>query len=486
MSYRQAYISVIAASLATMTLAFAQDPPLPAGLSPTSDQKAEEKDISAPALPSGLGEPSEPELPPGLGQTLTGEPSQIAPDRAKDFTMPFGFTGFVEARIGARIVDDPTQKTLSIAEIRAQLERDVETDHATFRFVGDFLYDSVVDDHSIDLERGRGFFDLREANVIVRPLDFLDIKAGRQILTWGVGDLYFINDLFAKDFQSFFIGRDDEYLKAPSDAVRISAFNKVANIEFVYMPRFDPDRSITGERLSYFNPALGRIAGRDSLIDADIPDRWFSDDEFAGRAYRQIGTFETAIYGYAGFWKTPEGLTTTGRPFHPRLAVFGASLRGPLHGGLVTAEVGHYLSRDDLTGANPLIRNSETRLLVGYEREIAKELTASVQYIAEVISDFDALTGAAPIGSPTPDRVRHVITVRLTKMMLNQNLMLSVFNFWSPSENDGYFRFRASYKLSDAWLAEGGGNVFYGAEDDTFFGQFENNTNIFVGLRRSF
>lgn len=486
MAYRRVLIGIVAASLVMAAFARAQEPPLPTGLAPESQSKQEPKGKDEPALPAGLGQPAEPALPSGLGPTSTATPNRRAGNDTNEFVMPFGLTGFVESRLGARIVEDPTQKTLSIAEIRAQFERDFETDQATFRFVGDFLYDGVKDDLDVDLETGRGFFDLREANVVVRPVDFLDIKAGRQILTWGVGDLYFINDLFAKDFRSFFIGRDDEYLKAPSDAIRISAFNNIANVEFVYVPRFDADRSITGERLSYFNPVLGRIAGRDAIIDADTPDAWFSDDEFAGRAYRNIGAFEAAVYGYAGYWKTPEGQTPAGRPFHPRLAVFGASLRGPLQGGLVTAEFGHYLSRDDLSGDNPLIRNSETRFLLGYEREVGEELTASVQYIAEVISDYDALTGALPTGASAPDRVRQVVTLRVTKMMLNQNLILSGFNFWSPNEKDGYFRFRAAYKLSDEWLAEGGGNIFYGARSNSFFGQFEDNTNLFVGLRRSF
>jgi hypothetical protein len=486
MAYRRAWIGVIAASMTMAALAYAQEPPLPTGLAPDTQNTQDPKGKEEPTLPAGLGQPTEPALPSGLGPTSTTTPNRRAGNDTNEFVMPFGLTGFVESRLGARIVDDPTQKTLSIAEIRAQFERDFETDQATFRFVGDFLYDGIKDDLGVDLETGRGFFDLREANIVVRPVDFLDIKAGRQILTWGVGDLYFINDLFAKDFRSFFIGRDDEYLKAPSDAIRISAFNNFANVEFVYVPRFDADRSITGERLSYFNPALGRIAGRDAIIDADTPDAWFSEDEFAGRAYRNIGAFETAIYGYAGYWKTPEGQTPAGRPFHPRLAVFGASLRGPLQGGLVTAEFGHYLSRDDLGGDNPLIRNSETRFLLGYEREVGEELTASVQYIAEVTSDYDALTGALPTGASAPDRVRQVVTLRVTKMMLNQNLTLSGFNFWSPNEKDGYFRFRAAYKLSDAWLAEAGGNIFYGARNNSFFGQFEDNTNLFAGLRRSF
>ncbi len=494
--------TILTAALLGVTPAIAQDaPPLPAGLSSSDAQEEADKkdrsssaptlpsgldDNTAPTLPSGLGEPTGPALPPGLAGNESETEETTLSNTNEPFSAPFGLTGFIEARAGARIVSDPTQKTLSIGEIRAQLGRDIETRHATFRFVGDFFYDQVEDVSDVDLETGRGFFDLREANVLVRPLEFLDIKAGRQILTWGVGDLVFINDLFPKDFRSFFIGRDDEYLKAPSDAIRISAFSNIANIEFVYTPRFDADRFISGDRISYYNPALGRTAGRDAVITPEARDDWFSEDEFAARAYRNIAGFETALYGYAGYWKTPEGQTPTGEPFHPRLAVIGGSLRGPVRGGILTAEAGHYFSRDDLSGADPFIRNSETRFLVGYEREIASELTASVQYVGEILSDYAALSSSLPPGAAAPDRMRHVVTLRLTKLMLNQNLTLSGFNFWSPNEKDGYFRFRASYKLNDAWLTEAGGNIFYGSNENTFFGQLQDNTNLFVGVRRNF
>ncbi|PQA89525.1 hypothetical protein [Hyphococcus luteus] len=480
--------ATLLAVLMSLASAHAQEPPpLPAGLGSSSAETQDDKDeeqSGAPALPSGLGESQAPALPAGLSGEEQSETQLAEPD--EPFEAPFGLTGFIEARAGVRIVSDPYEKQLSIGEVRAQLGRDIETRHATFHVVGDLYYDQVEDVSDVNLETGRGFFDLREANVLVRPLDFLDIKAGRQILTWGVGDLVFINDLFPKDYRSFFIGRDDEYLKAPSDAVRASVFNDIANVEFVYTPRFDADRSITGERLSYYNPALGRIAGRDAVINAMTPDDWFSDDEFAARAYRNIAGFEAALYGYMGYWKTPEGQTPLGTPFHPKLSVFGGSLRGPVKGGILTAEFGRYFSGDDKDGDNPFIRNGETRFLVGYEKEIANELTAAIQYNGEVISDYAALKSSLPPGASAPDRMRHVVTLRLTKLMLNQNLTLSGFNFWSPNEKDGYFRFRASYKLTDAWLAEAGGNIFYGADNNTFFGQFENNTNLFVGIRRNF
>ena len=56
--------------------------------------------------------------------------------------------------------------------------------------------------------------------------------------TWGTGDLVFLNDLFPKDFVSFFAGRDDEYLKAPGDALRITHYSKAVNIDFVWTPVF--------------------------------------------------------------------------------------------------------------------------------------------------------------------------------------------------------------------------------------------------------
>jgi hypothetical protein len=78
----------------------------------------------------------------------------------------------------------------------------------------------------------------------------MDVKLGRQILTWGTGDLIFINDLFPKDWISFFIGRDTDYLKAPSDAIKVSLFGEQANLDIVYTPQFDSDRFIEGRCLA--------------------------------------------------------------------------------------------------------------------------------------------------------------------------------------------------------------------------------------------
>lgn len=474
------FSSLLPALLAISAFASAQEPPLPSGLGdPTKESPPQSNE---PSLPSGLGAP-EPELPSGLGDVSEDKRVEGAKPKSSDF-LPI--TGFLEGRVGPRLQGDPNEGAFTIGEVRLRLETQWEPGEFVVRVVGDGVFDEIVDEREPDLETGEGAFDLREANLVWRPLSFADLKIGRQILTWGVGDLIFINDLFPKDFKSFFIGRDDEYLKAPSDALRLSLFHEIVNVDLVYTPRFDADRFIDGTRLSYFNPVAGGIVGEDFVLSPLTPDDWFSDDEFAARAYRQIGAFEVAAYGYVGYFKGPSGLTATGDFFFPELAVYGASLRGPLRGGVVTAEFGRYISRDDLTGVDPLVPNSDFRILVGYEKEVAEELTASIQYFAQVRSDHDAFLAALPVGARPRDHTRHLLTVRLTKLALNQNLTLSAFNFWSPNEHDGHVRLRASYKLDDNWLVEGGGNVFYGPREDIFFSQLKDNTNLFFAARRSF
>lgn len=92
----------------------------------------------------------------------------------------------------------------------------------------------------------------------------------------------------------------------------------------------------------------------------------------------------------------------------------------------------------------------------------------------------------SPAGTPRADENRHVFTVRLTKLLMNQNLKLSLFVFCSPSDSDAYLRPKIHYKVDGHWAAEIGGNVFIGDDDHTFFGQFKNNSNVYGGVRYSF
>lgn len=386
--------------------------------------------------------------------------------------------GYIEARQGWRLQDDVYQKAVSISEVRLQLDGGRDFGWGLLKVKGDLIADQV---------EGEGRGELREFSLGFSPLANMDVKLGRQALTWGTGDLLFINDLFPKDWKSFFIGRDDEYLKGPVDGLRMSFFFEPFNLDLVYLPLFNGSSYIDGERLSYWNSMLGRTAGRDFIFGDHERNRFFTDSTLAIRISKNIAGVEAALYGYKGYWSTPEGLEPlTAKLLYPELAVLGASVRGALWGGIANLEVGYYDSGDDASGGNPLIRNSEARFLVGFERELGRDFTGGFQYYLEWLQDYDAYRTSLPAAMAARDEFRHLLTVRLTRLLLQQNLRLSLFAYYSPSDRDVYLRPKAHYKLTDQWALEAGANFFHGAAAHTFFGQFADNTNAYGAVRLNF
>ena len=423
----------------------------------------------------------------GTGEEPGGYEAQAAPSsdrtsgKAESFleTLPFELRGFLEARAGLRTQDDPHEsKTATLEETRLQLHLFKALDWARFSIKSDLLYDGTAEEAKADF---------REVNALFSPFEFMELKAGRQILTWGTGDYIFINDMFPKDYKSFFTGRDDEYLKAPSDALKTSFYTDAVNLDFIYTPRFNPDRFIDGKGLSYFNPQTGGLTGEEAVIVPQERNAWFGDSEIALRLYRDIKGYGLALYGYHGFWKSPVGFDPqAGAATFPRLSVYGLSVRGSVWKGIGNFEMGYYDSRDDRNGENPFIPNSQLRYLAGYEQELAKDFTAGVQYYLEQTLQYGAYQLTLPPGMQAADEFRQVITLRLTKLLLYQNLKLSLFAFYSPSDQDVYIRPNVHYKITDHWSVEGGANIFAGRKDHTFFGQFKNDTNVYSGVRWSF
>ena len=467
-----------------------EEPALPAGLSNNQSQEDEQ-----PTLPSGLeAEPAAPnDL--GLGPSLPSGLEELTPslgpptEAEMKLDKPWlDITGFWEVRSGYRLRNDKYEKDASIGETRLQLEMEKKWKDFTFEVTTDIYHDWVDENQSVDLERGEGFLDLREASVAFVPFDFMDVKLGRQVLTWGTGDLLFINDLFPKDWQAFFTGRDTEYLKAPSDAFKVSLFTGLADVDVIYTPRFDSDRFVTGDRLSYWNGM--RIAGTDSIVHTDKPDDWFDDDEWAMRISKNVSGCELAAYGYWGYWKSPGGMdTSTFKYTFPELNVYGASARRQVGKGLGNVEIGYYDSRDDRSGNDPFTNNSQIRYLIGYEQDlpqIARDFTVGVQYYVEQMLNYGSYRRTLPATTKAAEEYHRLLTLRITKLYWNQNLTCSLFTYFSPSDKDVYMRPNINYKVTDNLAVEVGSNLFWGDYPHTFFGQFKYNTNIYVGLRYSF
>jgi len=320
----------------------------------------------------------------------------------------------------------------------------------------------------------------------------MDFKLGRQILTWGTGDLIFINDVFAKDYRSFLVGRDDQYLKAPQNSLRADYYTGIGTFSLVWTPSFEPNRLPTGRKLSYFN---GRnIVGEDHYFDPPALEAKLENGEVAGRFNRRLGSFSTSLYFYWGFYKNPVGVrkvvtdsTVTFVPVYPKLGIYGASIRGPLAGGILWVEGGYFDSREDRDGNNPDKPNLQITGMIGYDRQIATNLTMNGQWQVEYMLDHNIYEMQnAGAGMHVRDKMRHLLTSRITKLLVDELLTLSAFVFFSPTDEDGYARFTVSYKYSDEITMAVGGNVFEGKHDSTNYGQFQKNDNVYLKVTYGF
>jgi len=398
-------------------------------------------------------------------------------------------SGFLEVAFGYKLGHDLTKRDeYNILEERFQLKTTIYPKfskilkkwNTEINFKGDFIVDQYYGSETD--------FDLRELNILTSPFSWMDLKIGRQIFTWGTGDYLFVNDLFPKNYISFYIGRDDEYLKEPSDGIKVSLFSKLANLDLIALPLFEPNTIPKGDRLSFFDSFQGGIAGRRSDRHLIEPSRKFKNVEYAGRLYKNLGSYEGALYGFRGFYRMPNSyLNEQNRDlFYPRLDAYGASLRGPVLSGIGNIEFAYYNSIQDTNGNNRLIQNSQLKGLVGYSKDLGNDWGAGVQYMLEQTLDYDELKAALLPNDYCWDELRHLTTLRITKLLMDQTLRVNLFGFFSPSDLDGYLRPSIDYDLNDNVKVSVGTNLAWGRDDITEFGQMENNKNIYIRVRGSF
>lgn len=398
-------------------------------------------------------------------------------------------SGFAEIAIGNRFSSDPALDTRStLRDARIQLRSDYKLPTSSFSGKVDFWYDGVKrqwESQVRELAWQGSLSSVFSGADVDGPTwaQAFDLKIGRQVLTWGTGDYVFLNDLFPKDYQSFFAGRDDEYLKAPSTAVKLSGYFNIANIDLVYMPEFEPDIGITGEVFSFYNPqAKLNVAPAFTVSDQNRP----NNSELALRIYRNIAGVEFAAYGYRGFTKQPTAFDENGQPRYSKMNAFGTSAVTPLGKGIANAEYVFYNSIEDVDGTNPFIANDQSRFLLGYSQELVPNVMGAVQWYTEYTHDSEGLDRLFDTPESVQEKYRHWVTTRLTWMALRQTLTLNGFLFYSPSDDDGYLKTTITYSPTDKWQIRGGFNLFKGNQPFTFWGQFEDASNAYVAYRYFF
>jgi hypothetical protein len=394
------------------------------------------------------------------------------------FAVDTSLHGFVQGNYSLNTAgDNPDGKDFKWSEERAQLKLESVADPFRLFIKGDAFYDNL--DKVTSTELREGYVDY--------TAEKWDARIGRQVVTWGVGDLLFINDVFPKDYEAFFSGRPMEYLKKGVDGAKIGLYPGFASFELIAIPYFEPNNYPDPKRFWMFDPMAG-ITSRES----EDPYRDLKKAETALRIYRDVAGFDTSLYYYHGFSRQPSVLPDNPVTplkltlFYPELSVYGASLQGRALDGVLSLESGYYDSRQDKNGTDPMIPNSQTRYLIGYQRQLWEDFTVGLQYYGEYMSDYSAYLQNLPPGFPPEKRLHQLASLRLTQFMIHQTLRLSFFAFYGLSDEDYLMNPEVKYNLTDSiWVAIGG-NIFGGGKLSSQFGQFAKDDNVYTQVRYEF
>ena len=390
--------------------------------------------------------------------------------------------GFAQANYAIDVADPPCTPggpcDVLLADQRFQIKAEgaSEKGSASYAAKVDLFYDSVA--KRSDVELREAFVDLTGSRA--------NLRAGRHIITWGVGDLLFTNDIFPKDWVAFFTGRPLEYLKVGSDAVKLDLHPKMLDAEIIVMPVFQADRYPTADKLHLPDPfpGLPRIT--------EDKEASLENGEVAARVSRYVSDWGVSAYFSRTFYRSPAmTLDSPSAPtavlhFFPRLNTYGLSATGSLFGGVASLEGALWDSKDDASGARYAVENSTVKALAGYSYPLWRDGTLGFQGYLEWMLDYDPYRSTAPPGYPVEDEKRWTATTRFTQLLRNQTVTANVFAFHGITEEDGLVIPSIKYAATDNVSVELGANLFYGKSGFTPFGALNENDNVYTTLRYSF
>ena len=383
------------------------------------------------------------------------------------------FSGFVQQNTAFNTAGaNPDGRDHKWLEERVRLQLDATQGSWRALLKGDAAYDHL----------GRGDqSELREGYAGYAAGDW-DLRVGRQVITWGLGDLVFVNDVFPKDHEALFAGRPLEYLKRGVDAVTLGVYPEFASFELVVAPEFRASRIPDAGRFHLYDPmpALAdRVTEKPSRGDIGL------------RIYRDVGGWDAAVYLYRGYQRTPsmrpDSLTAPTRItfFYPELSTYGASLSGRVGEGVLSLEAAYYDSRQDRAGSDFTVPNSQTRLLAAYQLQPWEDFTLNVQYYVEQMHDYDAYRVSLPPGFPVDKHWNHTLGLRASQFFLHQTLRLSVYASRNAGNDDYFINPEIRYSVTDHVWGALGANVF-GGKPWGPFGQLARDDNLYVQLRYEF
>ncbi len=382
-----------------------------------------------------------------------------------------GVKGFIDTYHALR-TESPNDWMASRSRVRAELS--LEKGNAGMFVSANAVYNSLLKEQS-------GFF-LREAYLYYSKSNW-DIRAGRQIITWGVADAMRITDIVSPMDFTEFLTQDYDDIRIPVNGIRIRYTRPKWNAEVVMIPVSSfYELSVDGN--NPWSVALTGVSVPYTINMDNTPEKRFRNVEYGGRVGAYLSGIDFSVCALRTWNKMPvfrKTVTENGSLLcegeYRRMTMVGANLSVPSGKFVVRAEVAEYFGEAQEPVVNtPVVTRNSTNALVGLDWYAGNDWQLGVQYSHKYISgDLSGISSYRNSG---------MATVRISKDLLRNTLNLSDFAYVDVANGGVYNRLSADYGLTDQI------HVFVGYDffraDKGQFAMYDRNSEVWIKLKYSF
>ena len=303
--------------------------------------------------------------------------------------------------------------------------------------------------------KDRSGFQLREAYAYYSD-DHWDVRAGRQIITWGVADALRLTDIISPMDYTEFLAQDYDDIRIPVGGLRLRYSREKWSAEAIVVPV----SSFFDLPTDAENPwSVGPIP-----IGSE-PSRKVFNMEYGGRLSFFLSGIDFSFSALHTWNKQP--VVCNGVGDYRRMTMLGGDVSVPVGKFVVRGEVAEYL--DELQSGG--VRAASTNALLGLDWYAGNDWTLSAQYAHKYVALGD-------------HRNTGLSTLRVQKDLLHNTLALQSFAYIDVTNGGVFNRLSADYALNDQLHAILGYDYFYA--DSGMFTVYKKNSELFVKLKYSF
>ena len=309
----------------------------------------------------------------------------------------------------------------------------------------------------------RSGFQLREAYAYYSDSHW-DVRAGRQIITWGVADGLRLTDIISPMDYTEFLAQDYDDIRIPVGGLRLRYSREKWSFEAVAIPVSSFFELPTDDK----NPwSVG------PLTIGSEPRHRLSNMEYGGRLSFFLSGIDFSLSALHTWNKMP--VVCGGMGEYRRMTMLGADCSLPLGQFVVRGEFAEYLdeaqNQFSILNSQFSIRSSSTNALLGLDWYAGNDWSLSAQYAHKYVSSGD-------------HRNSGLATFRISKDLFHNTLALQSFAYIDVTNGGIYNRLSADYALNDQLHATLGYDFFHA--DRGTFTVYDHNSELFLKLKYSF